>query len=315
MSDSSTIWSLRIACGRSPNSAAACSVQDTGRTVRPTVRPKLRFHWLIVLRISARSVQGTSPGAETRDGARGLGRPWVVSFVLDRFIRPASRFANLILAAASTYAAVPPAPCGATWSKRPWRSRDMSYLLTMVVVSCPPESAGRVEECHGDHRRDVLGRDRVPISLDVFRLFQNSNVNMYRGYSRAIENGRIPFSNLKFLAGRAEIPYPLFFAPLPLVEAQVKAKTDKLLAGTNKTTFSVSSGRRRSERGRIDRGRICCASEDAQATRPRPEEEQIVGLLRRPGLLLKPTPSCSRTRSGCPGTRCSARGTAKPCWT
>ncbi|HNP55913.1 MULTISPECIES: ImmA/IrrE family metallo-endopeptidase [Mycobacteriales] len=131
-----------------------------------------------------------------------------------------------------------------------------------------------------------LGRDRVPISLDVFRtLFQNSSVNMYRGYSRAIENGRIPFSNLKFLAGRAEIPYPLFFAPLPLVEAQVKAKTDKLLAGTSKTTFSVNS------RGDVDLNEVGLIVKDLLRKQetlkrldPGLKKNQIVGLLRRPGL-------------------------------
>ena len=51
----------------------------------------------------------------------------------------------------------------------------------------------------------------------------------------------MPFRTLLRLSREAEIPYPLFFAPLDVVEQQVRLKTDKLMAGFTKSSFSMNS--------------------------------------------------------------------------
>src|SRR5699024_6651155 len=71
-----------------PNSAIACSVHETGRTVRPTTRPRLRFHWLIVLRIVAMSWTGTSPGAEISRCSASVGQATTGSIVVSSDSHP-----------------------------------------------------------------------------------------------------------------------------------------------------------------------------------------------------------------------------------
>lgn len=86
---------------------------------------------------------------------------------------------------------------------------------------------------------------RFPIERSVFSaLLDNSVASTYVDYQRAVDNGSIPFTKLEYLAQKGEIPLALFFAPLPLVEAQVHAKTEKLLAGVSKTTFSINTRER-----------------------------------------------------------------------
>lgn len=90
-----------------------------------------------------------------------------------------------------------------------------------------------------------LDGGRFPIERSAFSaLLDNSVASTYVDYQRAIECGSIPFAKLEYLAHRGEIPVALFFAPLPLVQAQVDAKTEKLLSGVSKTTFSVNSRER-----------------------------------------------------------------------
>lgn len=87
----------------------------------------------------------------------------------------------------------------------------------------------------------VLGGTSTPIDSEVFELlFDNSVVRAYRGYTKAQSSGHITFGVLVKLARQAEIPYPLFFAPLDVVAAQVNLKTQKLLQGVKKTTFSLN---------------------------------------------------------------------------
>lgn len=87
----------------------------------------------------------------------------------------------------------------------------------------------------------------VPIDRAVFTLLlDNSVAGTYADYDKALVAGSIPLRRLEFLCLRGDIPIPLFFAPLTLVEAQVTAKTDKLLAGVSKDTFSIGS------RARVD---------------------------------------------------------------
>lgn len=86
--------------------------------------------------------------------------------------------------------------------------------------------------------------DRTPVAIDraVFAaLLDNSVARTYKAYATAVERGSISLSDLAFLARKGDIPLALFFAPLPVAESQVAAKTQKLLAGTGKETFSVNS--------------------------------------------------------------------------
>ncbi len=88
----------------------------------------------------------------------------------------------------------------------------------------------------------ILNGTRTPIDEAVFTtLLNNSVASTYRAYDRALESSSIHFDELLLLAKRGDIPYVLFFAPLPVVKAQVQMKTDKLLSGLSKTTFSVNS--------------------------------------------------------------------------
>ena len=110
----------------------------------------------------------------------------------------------------------------------------------------------KAAECKGaqDHAKgerfmaiDVM-LDGTPTSIEkaVFTaLLENSIASTYAAYSRGLERSSIGLSELIDLARHGEIPYALFFAPFPVVEAQIKAKTDKLLNGLTKETFSVNS--------------------------------------------------------------------------
>lgn len=87
-----------------------------------------------------------------------------------------------------------------------------------------------------------LGHAAVPIDEAVFTtLLDNSVAGTYKGYERALEAGRIKFADLVDLARKGDIPYSLFFAPLALVREQVDKKTEKLLAGVSRETFSIGS--------------------------------------------------------------------------
>jgi hypothetical protein len=82
----------------------------------------------------------------------------------------------------------------------------------------------------------------VQIERSVFAaLLDNSVAGTYKDYERSLESGSISLAKLVWLCQKGEIPLPLFFAPVPYVEAQVRAKTTKLLAGLSKDTFSIGS--------------------------------------------------------------------------
>lgn len=88
----------------------------------------------------------------------------------------------------------------------------------------------------------LLNGGAVPISRAVFTtLLDNSVAGTYVDYAKALVNGQIEFGKLVWLCERGEIPYPLFFAPQDVVEAQVEDKLRKLLAGVSKDTFSIGS--------------------------------------------------------------------------
>lgn len=88
----------------------------------------------------------------------------------------------------------------------------------------------------------LIHGEEIPIERSVFvTLLENSIAGTYAGYEQALQSGRIRFENLKDLSRKGEIPYSLFFAPLPVVQGQVSDKAEKLLAGINRNTFSIGT--------------------------------------------------------------------------
>lgn len=88
----------------------------------------------------------------------------------------------------------------------------------------------------------VLDGAVIEIDAVVFELlFDNSSVRNYKDYTSAMTSGEIEFTKLVKLARKADIPYPLFFAPKPVVTAQINIKTKKLLQGVKKGTYSLNS--------------------------------------------------------------------------
>lgn len=132
----------------------------------------------------------------------------------------------------------------------------------------------------------LLNGEAVSIDEAVFSaLLDNSVAGTYVGYERALESRSIKFSDLEYLAEKGDIPLPLFFAPLPLVEAQVAAKTRKLLAGVSRDTFQIGT-RSRVELREVElivrdliRKQELLKKHDDSLTR-----NKIVGLLRKPGI-------------------------------
>ena len=90
----------------------------------------------------------------------------------------------------------------------------------------------------------TLDRVATPIDRGVFEaLFEQSVVRSYAKVTRALETGSISFK--EFLvdhARKAEIPYPLFFAPPDVVGEQLRIKQERLLQGFSaKREFSMNS--------------------------------------------------------------------------
>jgi len=87
-----------------------------------------------------------------------------------------------------------------------------------------------------------LDGSAVPVDRRVFEsLFENSVASDRADVRKALVSGRIKFTTLLELSRLAEIPYPLFFSPAELVDAQLKAKRAKLMVGFTKKQFSVNS--------------------------------------------------------------------------
>ncbi len=88
----------------------------------------------------------------------------------------------------------------------------------------------------------MLDGSAVSIDAAVFEeLFEQSVVNDRVGVRRARARSEIKFRDLVELARVAEIPYPLFFAPMDVVAEQLRIKNQKLMAGFTKTCFSMNS--------------------------------------------------------------------------
>ena len=72
-------------------------------------------------------------------------------------------------------------------------------------------------------------RQTIKIDKGIFvDLLDLSHIKDYKAYSEAIEKNEISFANLKDLAVKASVPYPLFFAPRRVVDYQIKDKDKKL---------------------------------------------------------------------------------------
>lgn len=90
--------------------------------------------------------------------------------------------------------------------------------------------------------RLLINRTSFALDETVFMTLLDSSVaGTYRDYQTALETGTITLAKLEYLADKGDIPLPLFVAPVPVVQAQVKAKTEKLLAGVSRETFSIGS--------------------------------------------------------------------------
>jgi hypothetical protein len=89
----------------------------------------------------------------------------------------------------------------------------------------------------------TLNRVATPIDREVFAaLFEQSVVRSYAKVNKALETGSISFKDLVDHARKAEIPYPLFFAPRDVVEEQLRIKQERLLQGFSaKREFSMNS--------------------------------------------------------------------------
>jgi hypothetical protein len=89
----------------------------------------------------------------------------------------------------------------------------------------------------------MLDRVATPIDRGVFEaLFEQSVVRSYAKVAKALETGSISFKDLVDHARKAEIPYPLFFAPPEVVDEQLRIKQERLLQGFSaKREFSMNS--------------------------------------------------------------------------
>ncbi|UOY02449.1 hypothetical protein [Blastococcus sp. PRF04-17] len=87
-----------------------------------------------------------------------------------------------------------------------------------------------------------LGHSTTTIEREAFvALIEDSWQREAKEFLEALEASRISFTKLVSLGRSAEIPYTLFFAPIAVVEAQLKRKQEVLLRGVSKGTFSLNS--------------------------------------------------------------------------
>gem|GEM_PF-1090642 len=94
--------------------------------------------------------------------------------------------------------------------------------------------------------RVMLDRVATPIDREVFTaLFEQSVVRDYAAITKALEKSSISLKDLIFYSRKGEIPYPLFFAPRQVVDAQLRIKRERLLQGfSSKREFSMNSRHR-----------------------------------------------------------------------
>ncbi len=72
-------------------------------------------------------------------------------------------------------------------------------------------------------------KQTIKIDKGIFvDLLELSHIKEYTDYVNAIEQNEITFINLKKLAAKACVPYPLFFAPRNIIDIQIVAKDKSL---------------------------------------------------------------------------------------
>lgn len=135
----------------------------------------------------------------------------------------------------------------------------------------------------------LIHGERVRIDRAVFvELLENSVVSGRAPYHHALERDEISYTGLLELARKAEVPHPLFFAPLALVQTQIRTKTEKLLQGVAPDTFTVNT------RTTIKLRDVELIVKDllrkqslARKHDPSLIKNKIVGLLRRPSATVR----------------------------
>ena len=71
----------------------------------------------------------------------------------------------------------------------------------------------------------LSSKEKIAIDKQVFlNLLDLSHIKQYKSYQNTILRGEITFSELKNLAAKSGIPYPIFFAPINVVELQIDDK-------------------------------------------------------------------------------------------
>jgi hypothetical protein len=130
----------------------------------------------------------------------------------------------------------------------------------------------------------VIAGSAVPVEREVFvTLFENSVVNDRADVRKALASGRMTYEKFVKMSRTADIPYPLFFAPLPVVQEQLRIKTHKLMSGFTKDSFSMNS------RNRLHLADVELIVKDLIRKQqllkadPTLHKNAVVGLIRRPG--------------------------------
>lgn len=72
-------------------------------------------------------------------------------------------------------------------------------------------------------------RESIKIEKDIFEsLFDQSPIRAYKACQLALTSNEIKLADLKDLAKKADVPYPLFFAPKKIVNDQIKDKNKNI---------------------------------------------------------------------------------------
>ncbi len=72
-------------------------------------------------------------------------------------------------------------------------------------------------------------KQTIQIDRSIFvDLLEISHIKDYSDYEKALDQNELTFTNLKKLAAKARVPYPLFFAPRSIVDLQIADKDKNL---------------------------------------------------------------------------------------
>jgi len=131
----------------------------------------------------------------------------------------------------------------------------------------------------------TLNGAATPIDRGVFEaLFDQSVVSGYAAVRDARRSGSMSFTDLVKMARKAEIPYPLFFAPSDVVDEQLRMKRKRLLAG-----FSARREFAMNARSRVELSQVELLVKNLQYKQDYLRKDQtlgknaIVNLLKKPG--------------------------------